>query len=45
MRGYTVRLEAFLDNQIEAKNIAAMITKEEAAELNKLLNEVEDANG
>jgi hypothetical protein len=45
MPGYTERLEAFLDNQVKAKNIEAMITKEEANELNKLLNEVEDANG
>jgi hypothetical protein len=45
MRGYTVRLEAFLDNQIKAKDIAATIIEEEAKELNKLLDEVEDANG
>ena len=45
MGGYTERLEAFLDYQVEAKNIEAMIIEEEAKELNKLLDEVEDANG
>ena len=45
MPGYTERLEAFLGHQVEAKNIAATIIEEETKELNKLLDEVEDANG
>jgi len=37
MGGYIERLEAFLDNQIKAKN-EFILTKEEAKEFNKLLN-------
>ena len=44
MRGYTVRLDAFLGHQVEAKDIEAMIIEEETKELNKLLDEME-ANG
>ena len=45
MPGYTERLDAFLGHQVEAKNIEARIIEEETKELNKLLDEVEDANG
>jgi len=42
MEGYTERLEVFLDNQAKPKE-ELVISKEEIAELNKLLNEVENA--
>ena len=45
MPGYTERLDAFLGHQVKAKTIEAMIIEEETKELNKLLDEVEDANG
>tara|TARA_Y100000310_G_scaffold314935_1_gene364877 strand:- start:224 stop:982 length:759 start_codon:yes stop_codon:yes gene_type:complete len=43
MPGYTERLEAFLDNQSRPKNVEEFISEEEAAELNKLLDEVQNA--
>ena len=42
MEGYTERLEVFLANQTKPKE-ELVISKEEIAELNKLLNEVENA--
>jgi hypothetical protein len=39
MGGYTERLEAFLDNQTTVKKV----TSEELQELNKLMDEVENA--
>ena len=42
MEGYTERLETFLDNQTKPKE-EFVISKEEVAELNKLLDEVENA--
>jgi len=39
MEGYTERLEAFLDNQTTVKKV----TSEELQELNKLMDEVENA--
>ena len=41
MEGYTERLRAFLDNQAKPKE-EFVISKEEIAELNKLMNEVEN---
>ena len=41
MEGYTERLEAFLDNQAKPKE-EFVISKEEARELNKLMDEVEN---
>jgi len=38
-------LDAFLGHQVKAKTIEALIIEEETKELNKLLDEVEDANG
>ena len=42
MEGYTERLEVFLANQAKPEE-ELVISKEEIAELNKLLNEVENA--
>ena len=43
MSGYTERLNTFLDNQSKKpKNVEESISKEEAAELNKLLDEVQN---
>ena len=42
MEGYTERLEAFLDNQTKPAE-EFVISKEEAAEFNKLMDEVENA--
>ena len=44
MPGYTERLEAFLENQSKKpKKVEESISKEEADELNKLLDEVQNA--
>ena len=44
MGGYSERLEIFLDNQADKpkKQSDFVISKEEAAEMNKLMNEVEN---
>ena len=42
MDGYTERLKVFLDNQTKPQE-EFVISKEEAAELNKLMDEVENA--
>jgi predicted deacetylase len=42
MEGYAERLKEFVDNQTKPKE-EFVISKEEAAELNKLMDEVENA--
>ena len=43
MEGYTERLETFLDDQTRVKKVKSFISDEEIQELNKLLDEVENA--